>query len=1031
MLNNYIILSCVILFNIGMYAQNNFCLTASKTYPDLFNDIGGTDYSEVEEVTFSFVNGGNYFDGIVSNINGNIDFQNIYNSNPKDNQGRVNVTIKYTYENIWGNDILLESTNIIIQGDSHLSIDVPENVCQGDGFDILNYTSHQMGTFSTSNDSYLTGQNNDEILFSNNANPSTFTINWETTTNGCTFTKSDNLEIRANPVVTFPNIQTGQLLDSDNTPIQLVSSTDIPVQQKWYFGAGINISNQFIPSNAGYGTHTLSVEAQTLYGCSGNASQTVTVTHDAGTPTPPEISNYSSGFGIKDHSFNLNGDPVYSRAFHVCDGQQIDIYVDTASVQLGYDSVIVEYLFNGTPLQVGTFPALEHIQYTIPQTFGTRRDYLRTRFKSNLGVVSPNVRVSEVYVNAPNTRVNVDTICDESPVFPVLGYNNNTDYEHLYWGQGGYYSSANTSAFSTGFFDLFNNPISISQSSTWSTSVPAGNKSRTIVRSEKTYLPNGNVQNETYNTFRLVGGFYQPHRQFPSFNNPQTCERTDTLVIVRPPIPNYNYSGDTLILAGTSVQVENTSSFSDWVSFDFYNNKGEQIGDTIIDTLFIGNGAITITAYDNYGCISDSTNFNFVSVTNDPKIGLIDSTSSGVIYPVRNGEFTFSGNTDSSTMEMHVCDGQTIDLSIDSTMLAFSSGIDSVYYFYYSNGTIDTIGQFGIYENASYTIPHSFAKRVDSITTQLMTVTKTKGEYFTAPIYVSIPLQREPTTRILNCDVTFNYNQNQFIGQNSADFIGLNQIVLNGFTANQNTFETEFRDINGNIIPYGSNYSHTLSAGTKVDTIHRKEITHLPYKGTGFSYYGKIGNPQTCELNDTILVVRPPIASYTFQGVNVVTFGTAVRHISSSQYNDYVEWNFHDDSHPYFGDTVWHVMYEIGYHDVTVKASDIYGCEDSFMDYGYIEVMDWTGIDENSDIEIKTLGNPFQNIIELEINISNNELIELAIIDLGGKVIYNEARNLSAGKNRISIDGYGLATGTYLLSVKGQQSKMTTKINKY
>ena len=208
--SNILILTMLIFMKLDILSQKKYCIYETATYVDLYDSKCGGDFNDVEKITFTFpTNSGNILDGIVQGINGSINLNNIYNSNNKDSQGRVFSTIKFYRINVWGNDVLLCNTNIVIQGDSHLSINVPDNTCQGNGFDIFNYTSHAMGTFSTSNNSYLTGQNNDEIFFPLNASASTFTFDWESTTNSCTFTKSDNLEIRANPVVTFPNVQSG------------------------------------------------------------------------------------------------------------------------------------------------------------------------------------------------------------------------------------------------------------------------------------------------------------------------------------------------------------------------------------------------------------------------------------------------------------------------------------------------------------------------------------------------------------------------------------------------------------------------------------------------------------------------------------------------------------------------------------------------------------------------------------------------------------------------------------------------------
>jgi hypothetical protein len=1033
--------------NTEVISQISTCISSQNHTPQTLFDLINTSNKEFDDVEYMYYHqGNNVLEYLPTDSDGFIDYNAMSFSDNPNSDGVIYTTIGYAYYNWNSNFRLIALEFINIQTDSHLSFNIPANSCQATGFDIHNYTSHNIGTFSASNNSYLTGQNNDEVLIASNAQPSTFTINWESNTNGCTFTKSDNLEIKANPIITFPLVQTGQILDSDANPIPLTASTDIPASIA-YSGPGVTNTN-YIPSDGGNGLITLIATANTSSGCLSQKTQEITVTYDPGIPRAPYYTNFSSGFArmytdglTTGRNFTVNYESGHS--FHLCDGQNVELLVDQNSIETGYDSIIIEYLKDNVTLNLGTHDPNAPINITIPETNGIRIDKLKSRFKSSIGTIGSS-RINNIYVSVPNNRKLLDTVCNDENIFDTKGFDSN-DFSHLV------YSSPINSQTSNGFnilwdeydaltiktniLDQNSNFLFQVSSQNWTSPISNGSKTKTLIRKESTTLPNNDaITLLTYpcSQFGINGCIQLSTTGELVFNNIQTCESEDTLIIVELPIPNYNYFGDDSILGGTTVQLESVSTFQDWVSFDFHNGKGEQIGDTIIDTLYSNNGIVTMTAYDNFGCSSDTVNHSFVVITNNPQIGLIDSTSSGSIYPVRNGEFTFSGHTDSLAMEMHICDGQTIDLSIDSSRLAFNNGIDSVYYLYYSNGIIDTIGKYGIFENVSYVTPKTTLKRVDSVTSQLITVIGEKGDYKTSPIFVSTPLQREPTTQILNCNELFTVNTNEFIGQNNSDYQGLQNFVLNSVPADPSTFTTQFRDINDNLIIYGTSFSHTLSAGNKIDTLFRKEITYLPYKGSGFNYFSKIGNPQSCELKDTILVVRPPLSSYIFQGVNQIIAGTSIRHISTSQFTDWVEWDFNDGSEIYSGDTMWHAIYDIGMNDISVKAYDIYGCADTLFDQAYIEVIDWTSVENNSEIisEIKSYPNPMKDILNLEIESKENIEVTLIIIDMQGKTIVNNNFSIVNSINTINLDVSELSRGLYTCKIIGVDINVSQKLIK-
>lgn len=1025
-----------------------YCSTEQITASDLFNSQT-LEGSPVITNVCCFLNDGNTrpLDGGVNDI---IDFSQ-FSSNP------IEVEFKGLWQDPLNNHFECRVWRVYVYITSdYSSFNLPSQICQNEEVNLLDYASASPSSnnvsFSATENSYLSGNYNEVLKMDENATLGTFSVtasyelpHW----NGsgvCSFSKTEFMQVKPKANITFPLIQTGQILDSDNTPIPLSATTDIPAVLL-FNGPGVTNSN-YTPSDGGNGLITLSVSATTNDGCLSQETQDVTVTYDPGIPTPPKFTNYSSGFGrifndglVTGRSFAVNYESSHS--FHLCDGQPVELIVDPSSIDTGYDSIIIQYINDNNTIEIGTFDPNNSIFFTIPTTNGVRLDKLKSKFKSSIGTLG-SVRTNNVYVSIPNERKTLDTICDDNTVFDTKGYSTN-DFTHFFYssplntqGASGFsilWNEYDSVSIETDVYDMNSNLLFSVGNSEWTSSITNNSKSKTLIRKETSILPNHSAI--TRLTYPCAVMTPNGCTQLSSvgqlvFNNIQTCESEDTLIIVKLPEPNYNYSGDTLILGGTSVQVESTSLFSDWVSFDFYNGKGEQIGDTIIDTLYTDNGLLTVTAYDNFGCSKDTTSLSIVQITNDPGIGLLDEQTNGLIYPVKNGLTSYSGMTDSIDNEMHLCDGQEISIILDLNSLKFNNGIDSVKYSYLENGNLTNIGKFHILDNPNYTIPLTNLKRVDTLFTQLFTVIDSVGQIVKTPIYVSYPLQREPTTQILNCNETLNYTN--FIGQNQNDFEGLYNLSYQGSNADFSTFNTEFRDVNGNIqFNSGVSFNYPLTNGVKVDTIFKKEIAKLPFRSTSNNnYYNNILNPQVCIYNDTIVIVRPPVASYVYQGLSIIDVGTSVRHISTSVNEDWTEWDFNDGSQIYSGDTMWHAIYDIGLNDITVMAYDIYGCADTLNDVGYIQVKDWTGINEEQNIlsEVLSYPNPMQGELNLKIKSSKEINVTIYLLDMNGKIILDKNINLLSSENLINLNVSSLSSGIYNCQIIGEKINISQKIIK-
>ncbi|MBL4706126.1 MAG: T9SS type A sorting domain-containing protein [Flavobacteriales bacterium] len=911
-----------------------------------------------------------------------------------------------------------------------------DNICAGESFDVMDYTNIPPNTttggdhytITTSNDTFLSGVSLDEVTIPATTNASTYNVSIAGRIDFCLIDLSDVIEIRAKPIITWPTQfpQTNVIFDTDLSlyPLNAISSSNWVMT---YEGVGTSNTN-FKPSYAGEGNHTITAISTTQYGCTNDTTQTVTITHDPGVPKTPIGYDYNVSEGYRFEYYNILTDDLWA-FFDLCDGQTFNFKVREVNIN-SIDSVNYYYVHNGIEDTIGRFHENELANYTIPYTGSTRTDYIYASRHSNLDVEGGRFGVS-ILVNSTTANEN-ELVCIDG-MYEVLNIDYNTSgilTSHIEVEVVGFtpnYFGDRDTLFHANYFDSIK--FEKSRNYVWrdlNTNIldttyqfihNSVNKSTTYIREEFTILP-----------YKIGEDFFQ---NSPVSYNPQICRKYDTITVVMTPIIDYIYSGDSVIIGGTSVEIVDNSTLSDSTSFNFFNIKGEQFGDTIIDTLFVPLGDVLITAYDLFGCSSDSL-FKLVETTNNPGLPYLDEQTDGLIYPIQNNLISYNGLTDSNTNEIHICDGQEISIILDISKLKYNNGIDSVEYSYLENGNEHTVGKYHILTPVTYTIPKTNGKRVDTLYSKLFTLLDSVGNQISTPVNISYSLQRTSSTQILNCDEVLNYTN--IIGQNQSDFGGLLNWSYQGYNADFTTFSTEFRDVNGNIQFYsGGNFNYTLGTGLKVDTIFKREITRVPFKNnTNNLYYNAIQNPQECTYNDTIIIVRPPIASYTYSGLNQIQVGTPVRHISTSLYSDSITWDFHDGSSIYNGDTIWHYIYDIGYNDITITGYDKYGCIDSYTDYGYIEVIDWTGIEEeqNTISEVLSYPNPMQDNLTLKITSAEAVYVTIFILDMSGRFILEKTINLVNSENTINLDVSMLSSGMYNFKIIGKNINLSQKLIK-
>ena len=88
------------------------------------------------------------------------------------------------------------------------------------------------------------------------------------------------------------------------------------------------------------------------------------------------------------------------------------------------------------------------------------------------------------------------------------------------------------------------------------------------------------------------------------------------------------------------------------------------------------------------------------------------------------------------------------------------------------------------------------------------------------------------------------------------------------------------------------------------------------------------------------------------------------------------------------------------------------------------------GLEENNITF--SVGNVFPNPISgkgiLNVYMKNSETISMNIMDVSGKVIYSEIKNLSQGENKISLDSERLSSGIYTVALSNGSTSFSRKM---
>lgn len=174
---------------------------------------------------------------------------------------------------------------------------------------------------------------------------------------------------------------------------------------------------------------------------------------------------------------------------------------------------------------------------------------------------------------------------------------------------------------------------------------------------------------------------------------------------------------------------------------------------------------------------------------------------------------------------------------------------------------------------------------------------------------------------------------------------------------------------------------------------------------TGLSY--KLTSCR-CEAENfgRLTLVKNPELDFISNLSGEITTGTPVLFTNNSTFSDSIIWNFGDSPYNYYEDSQWYYYYEVGFHDLSVTVLDTFGCFENTIIPNYINVTDWTSVEENQPEQLNIYPNPASDFL----NIGSNHK-GYRIFDSTGQEVKNGI------ENKINVEG--LTPGIYLIVVQG------------
>ncbi len=115
-----------------------------------------------------------------------------------------------------------------------------------------------------------------------------------------------------------------------------------------------------------------------------------------------------------------------------------------------------------------------------------------------------------------------------------------------------------------------------------------------------------------------------------------------------------------------------------------------------------------------------------------------------------------------------------------------------------------------------------------------------------------------------------------------------------------------------------------------------------------------------------------------------------------------------------------------GVHNFSVEVTTEFECDNS--DGISIEFVNCTGIDEKSATDVRVYPNPASGLFNIELNSDNNNPVNIKVINVAGKIVYNLENIVVSGIQIEQVDLSNYADGNYTVVVTNNGVSTTKKI---
>lgn len=210
--------------------------------------------------------------------------------------------------------------------------------------------------------------------------------------------------------------------------------------------------------------------------------------------------------------------------------------------------------------------------------------------------------------------------------------------------------------------------------------------------------------------------------------------------------------------------------------------------------------------------------------------------------------------------------------------------------------------------------------------------------------------------------------------------------------------------LNGNPINGATSQSYSVTAAGS----YAVDVTNAdPCDGSGMS------------AATVITVNTAPTAAFTYSWNN-----TTVVFNNTSSGGTIYSWDFGDQSGSSAQNPA-HVYITNGTYTVTLIVTNSSGCNDTITS----TVQFFVGVEEQQLLSSMTLfPNPTDGVTNLAINLSERADVSIQLVDLTGKVIINENKEMFTGENRYAFDATNLTNGMYFIRVSAAGTTQTVKL---